>query len=312
MSKHRIQFVSMPKPRPSERKCVAVLCLVGAAGFSTAPAQSVEPLLFEQTGVFRAERLTESSGVAASRSHAGVLWTHNDSGDDPIVYATNLAGEELGEHRLPGITAVDWEDIAIGPCFDRAGDCLYVADTGDNLETRSHVVIYVIREPDPRQRGSASPIVHSLRVRYPDRAHDVEAIAVTPGGEIYMVTKGLTGPIRVFCIQPESVRRDTVTALPVGTLSIASRRRLGQVVTGAAISASGARFVVRTYTQLFFYRRQADGAFTLDGDPCWIGLREPQGEGVDFLDEETLVLTSEAARGRPGTISTVRCPARAE
>jgi hypothetical protein len=104
------------------------------------------------------------------------------------------------------------------------------------------------------------------------------------------------------------VKGETVTAVQVGTLPIVPMRRVGQVVTGAAVSPSGARFVLRTYTQLFFYQRETNGGFPQHGYPCWIGLREPQGEGVDFLDEETLVLTSESALGHPGTISTVRCP----
>ncbi len=285
-----------------------VLCLLMAGGGSRATAQTVEPFHFERTGVFRAEQIRESSGVATSRAHAGVLWTHNDSGNDPVLYATNLAGEDLGEHRLLGVVATDWEDIAIGPCIDGTGDCVYIADTGDNLENRSHAVIHVIREPPPRMRGSIPLTLHTLRVRYPDRAHDVEALAVTPQGEIFLVTKGRTGPIQVFCIGPEAVKGETVTAVQVGTLPIVPMRRVGQVVTGAAVSPSGARFVLRTYTQLFFYQRETNGGFPQHGYPCWIGLREPQGEGVDFLDEETLVLTSESALGHPGTISTVRCP----
>jgi len=48
------------------------------------------------TSTFRSPRVRESSGVAASRAHAGVLWTHNDSGDDAYVYATDLAGADRG------------------------------------------------------------------------------------------------------------------------------------------------------------------------------------------------------------------------
>src|SRR5262245_20994043 len=33
------------------------------------------------------QSVKESSGIAASRLNAGVFWTHNDSGDDPFIYA---------------------------------------------------------------------------------------------------------------------------------------------------------------------------------------------------------------------------------
>src|SRR6266568_6264490 len=41
---------------------------------------------------FQSPRLVESSGVAVSRAYPGVLWTHNDSGDGPYLYATDLRG----------------------------------------------------------------------------------------------------------------------------------------------------------------------------------------------------------------------------
>src|SRR6266540_1134177 len=87
-------------------------------------------------------RVRESSGVVVSRAHRGVLWTHNDSGDGPYVYATDLSGADRGAVRIRDARAVDWEDIALGPCPAAGGACLYIADTGDNEENRKSVVIY--------------------------------------------------------------------------------------------------------------------------------------------------------------------------
>ena len=71
-------------------------------------------LLLQAT--FQSPRVVESSGVAASRAYPGVLWTHNDSGDGPYLYATTLDGRDLGWLLVPGAEAIDWEDIALGPC----------------------------------------------------------------------------------------------------------------------------------------------------------------------------------------------------
>ncbi len=273
-------------------------------------AQGYDSLVVESAATFASRGIAESSGVVASRQYPGLLWTHNDSGDDANIYATNLQGVGLGRYRLDEVDPVDWEDMAQGPCPDQDAPCLYVADTGDNLEDRREVALYILPEPPPPARRTGRPerlSARMLRVRFPDRAHDVEAIGVTPQGEIYLVTKGRSGPIRVFCIRPDERLAGGTTAVPVGTLDIAPVRRIGQVVTGAAISPSGNRFVIRTYTELFFYGRRPDGSYHPDGRPCWIGYREPQGEGVDFLDEESLVLTSEAIAGHPGTILRVRC-----
>ncbi|HEX9611134.1 MAG TPA: hypothetical protein VF978_04545, partial [Gemmatimonadales bacterium] len=101
-----------------------------------------------RTGEFKNPRLTESSGVAVSRTHTGVLWTHNDSGDGPYLYATDLRGGDRGFLRVSGAEAIDWEDMALGPCPLR-GTCLYLADTGDNLEVRPSVTVYAVPEPEP-------------------------------------------------------------------------------------------------------------------------------------------------------------------
>src|SRR5439155_9691664 len=60
------------------------------------------------TGTLHSPRVKESSGIAASRAHPGVLWTHNDSRDDAYVYATDLAGADRGVVRIRGARAVDW------------------------------------------------------------------------------------------------------------------------------------------------------------------------------------------------------------
>src|SRR5882762_10325871 len=96
------------------------------------------------TGTLQSPRVKESSGVAVSRAHPGVLWTHNDSGDGAYVYATDLTGADRGFVRIEGARAVDWEDIALGPCPARRDACLYIADTGDNDRTRKSVVIYAV------------------------------------------------------------------------------------------------------------------------------------------------------------------------
>ena len=38
----------------------------------------------------------ESSGLAASRRNPGLLWTHNDSDDEPYLYCLDLQGASCG------------------------------------------------------------------------------------------------------------------------------------------------------------------------------------------------------------------------
>src|SRR5262249_40948692 len=66
-------------------------------------------------GSVDAGSLRQASGIALSHDNPGVLWTHNDAGDGPRIFALNTQGQLLGTYSLPGADAVDYEDIAIGP-----------------------------------------------------------------------------------------------------------------------------------------------------------------------------------------------------
>jgi hypothetical protein len=79
----------------------AVLSLTILASAPVA-AQRLPRLDLLDTAVLRAPRLIESSGAAPSHSFPGVIWTHNDSGDDARLYATDSAGDDLGSVLVAG------------------------------------------------------------------------------------------------------------------------------------------------------------------------------------------------------------------
>lgn len=285
---------------------------------------------------FQSPRVVESSGVAVSQAHPGVLWTHNDSGDGPYLYATDLTGRDLGWLLVPGAEAIDWEDMALGPCpvllltrpastAQRGTACIYLADTGDNGRDRRTVTVYAIPEPRPpvgpgdTLRTTGAPLV--LRLRYPDGAHDVEAIYVAPRDTaLYLVSKGREGPIRLYRVDRASWRRpsqtgsaDVVVATAVQKLDIRPSPEAGRVITGAAIRSDGRVVALRTYSEIFLFYPGVGGRLTPARErSCNIaGLeRGGGGEAIDFLGDSTFVLTSEAAGRQPGTIHTVICPLR--
>ena len=76
--------------------------------------------------------ISESSGLAASRSTPGAYWTHNDSGDGPFIYAFDTRGDSYGVFRVTSAEARDWEDIAAGPGPQANKSYLYIGDIGDN------------------------------------------------------------------------------------------------------------------------------------------------------------------------------------
>lgn len=266
-----------------------------------------------RTGKFRSPRVTESSGVVVSRANPRILWTHNDSGDDAYLYATDLQGADRGAIRVSGAKNNDWEDLGLGPCPLGSGVCLYIGDTGDNLRQRSRVTVYAVPEPEPpriaadTQRVTAA--AYTLKFRYPDGSNDVEALYVSPGDTaVYLVSKGNSGngKVRLYRLRHSAWQQDRVaTAELVQILPISTDRAHARLVTGAAVRPDGALVAIRTYGDLHFFRPSPDGRLVLTRhSTCSLTGSARGGEAVAFLDDSTLVLTSEA-----GTIHVVRCPA---
>lgn len=264
-----------------------------------------------RSGTFENPKLSESSGVAVSRRYPGVLWTLNDSGNSAWLFATDTLGRDRGAFAVTGATNVDWEAITIGPCG--SSDCLYIGDTGDNHERRSSVRLYRVAEPAPDTAGGEirpTAPTERLEVRYPDGPHDVEALYVDQSGDCYLITKGTTRGAGLYRIPASAWKVGHALAKPLGGLAIQTGWLGGMLVTDAALAPGGQRVAVRTYRSVFLFHRSPDGRLTPEsGHPvCSVAKLELQGEGVAWLDQQTLVLTSEGAVGYPGTVSVAQCP----
>lgn len=291
-----------------------LLLILGAPSATAAqtPWKLERPVEGRVTGTFRDGHIDESSGVAASRQHPGVLWTHNDSGDGPLVYATDTTGAALGTFRVHGGQNRDWEDLALGPCG--AAICLYLADTGDNRERQRSVALYRVPEPEirpkhPRRIIDTAP-AEAVAVRYPDGPHDVEALWVAPNGDVHLVSKGRSGPIRHYRVPAAAwASGRPVTAELVERLPIAIQSRL-DYVTGAGLSPDARTVAIRTYSTVYFFFPSRDGHLEVPSEPLACDVRGLgiQGEGISWLDRRRLVLTSERSILPAGTIAVAECP----
>jgi hypothetical protein len=264
--------------------------------------------------------LDESSGLVVSRRQPGVLWTHNDSGDGPNLYAIDATGKLLATFRVAGAEAVDWEDMSSGPCIAdlaSAGDapvCLYLADIGDNNRRRQWLTVYVVVEPS-LEAGTRTIASRSFRYRYPDGPENAEALAVLPDGDVTIVSKGNGGSIGFFRLRREAIARAAVSgemllAEPAGDSGIRPDGEIGRLVTSADVSPDATTLAVRTYYEVFFFHAVTDHdavAWRDSGKRCFLGDAESQGEAIAYLDRDTLLLTSERGRGAAGLIHRVRC-----
>jgi hypothetical protein len=187
---------------------VALLVVVAvAAGVRRAdaePTPSTKPVPVvpsTRVSVIDDPRITESSGLAASQTHPGIVYTVNDSGHEPKVFAVDVAsGRVVGVTSVSGVNWMDTEAMGI-----RRGK-VWVADLGNNEFTRTDQALYAFDEPGPgnhRVRATRYPI--SLQ----GPPADVESIAMVPG-RIDLYVKGWPAGYALQLIGPLSTEQPNV------------------------------------------------------------------------------------------------------
>ena len=117
--------------------------------------------------------LSESSGLTYCR---GKLWTHNDSGNGPKIYALNPSnGTIIQTITLEGVINNDWEDLASD------GYHLYIADTGNNVNgARTNLAILKLNLDDiPTTGDVAIPFekIEIIRFYYPEQGETPSPVA---------------------------------------------------------------------------------------------------------------------------------------
>jgi hypothetical protein len=243
-------------------------------------------------GQVQSSEVDEASGLAVSRRNPGVLWTHNDRGGTGRLFAVTTLGETVAVADVATIAATDWEDLSIGPGPEPDQHYLYIADIGDNSQTRSDIVVYRVREPvlsegvEPQELTLAD--VEALHLIYPGgEKHNAESLLVDPlSADLYVITKLASGTTRVFrAAAPRSTELPAPLTL-VATLNFVEEPLAGAQVTAADISASGDAILVRTYATAYWWPRGANVSIgdALVAQPCVaiIPWQEQQGEAIAF------------------------------
>ncbi|MDG4860103.1 WD40 repeat domain-containing protein [Streptomyces sp. T-3] len=230
-------------------------------------------------------RITESSGLAASKQHPGIYWTHNDSDDGAFLYAVDAkSGKTVATVTMQGVgTARDVEGVSIGPDGD-----LYVGDIGDNFGGKwDHVWIY--RFPEPEQLKDTTVKATQYVVKYEDGARDAEALMVHPKtGRVYIADK----------------KRDSIGGLYEGPAELSARgtnvfKRMADIdlwTTDGAFAPDGKKLVLRSYFDATAYDWN-------DGSPKRSGRvdvpLQRQGESVTYArDGKALMFGSEGAQSQ--------------
>jgi hypothetical protein len=290
----------------------ALLLALASAGWAEQPLPFAGPV---EAGQMRSPANNEASGLAASRRDADLLWTHDDSGGDPILYGVATNGVLRGKLRINGVHNRDWEDAA---AFELDGQpWLLIADTGDNNAKRRSIELHLVPEPAPEKlRADAETVATpaaTLRIVYEDGPRDCEAVAVDAQERaVYLLSKRDEVPRLYRVALPNPLASADLTARCVGlvphlpkpsAIERLFKGYLGQQrarPTGMDFAADGSAAVVLTYGDLLWFPRQ-------NGEPWAEALaREPvvlpshgmlQAEGVCLSKDGTSIyVVSEMSR----------------
>lgn len=230
--------------------------------------------------------IDEASGLAASGTMNGYLWTNQDSGQPNALYLVGRDGKTIRQYNVPGSTNHDWEEVAVGPGPDNGVSYVYIGDIGNNNAPATPTnTIYRIPEITGTGMAFNQSSLQKITFSYPDGPRDAEALVVDPlTKDIFVISKegSNTGIYRLP--YPQSVA-ETIVAEKVGNVPGVT------LATAGSISKDGGEIVIRTYLAVYYWKRASGQTvgqtLTRSSDKLLTVALEPQGESICFDNEGT-------------------------
>lgn len=187
--------------------------------------------------------LNESSGLVNWKN---LVWTHNDSGNGPVIYGMNATSGAIQRTvTISNATNVDWEDIAQDNSF------IYVGDFGNNANgNRTDLKIYRIAKSAINARDTVTASV--INFSYNDQTDfgpkggnntnfDCEALIVY-GDSLFLFSKDwLDNKTRLYKLPKKP---GTYTATKIGELNVSG------LITGAEVLSAERVIVLSGYNTL--------------------------------------------------------------
>lgn len=260
----------------------------------------IDDALFQfDKSVIISNDLEEASGIIESRHHSAYFYKHNDSGSDARIYLYNENGAQAGQYKINGITAIDYEDIAINT--EEGAPYIYLGDFGDNKQGRKSVFIYRFKEPVANQldiyfRDTIST-AQTIEYKYltsdgvSTESLNCEALFVDPiTKDIFLITKSKPAA-HLYKIPFPYLYNQMNYAHRCGTFSFPPHQ-----VTAADISSDGKQILVRTYEHVLYWNRDITKPIEQVLQEPFTRLPyvgEPQGEAICFTSSNGYVTVSE-------------------
>jgi len=249
-------------------------------------------------------RLTELSGIAPSRLRDNLFWLHNDSGDDPRVFAVDASGRTRAVCSVGNAVHTDWEDMA--SVLLQGSSWLYIGDIGDNDATRSSIQVYRLREPVIDTSWVDRSIyadAEKATLAYEDGARDSEALMVDPvNGDIYLVEKTDSRAAGIYHAAWPGNGGETVLRR-VAELSLPFSFSFLRRVTAGDLGTDGGSAVFRSYGGIVEYYAAAGSTLpallATDSSAVIYSPALPQAEAVCYLRNGRAIVTGSEGSHQP-------------
>ena len=239
--------------------------------------------------------LQESSGLLSLNSGI-TFWTHNDGGNDPVLYEIDTLCNILRKVLVRNVTNVDWEEIT----GDFEGN-LFLGDFGNNNNERRDLKIYILNHLQENKNDTVEASVISFRYANqtefpPDAAYrnfDMEAF-IWFEGNLHLFSKNRTNPFSGYCYHHRIPDKpgDYTTSL-IDSFQAGKGIMQQYWVTGAAVSPNQKSLILLSYDKFWLFNPLLGANFFSTKSKTINFTRLTQKEAIFFVSEQEIWLTDE-------------------
>jgi hypothetical protein len=225
---------------------------------------------------------------------ANRIWCINDSGNPPHLFCIDTTGKIISRKIICNAENIDWEDITTD------GKSFFIADFGNNMNSRTRFIIYKIPNPD----SVAGTLINAEKIEYtyedleiPLPANklkfDAEAL-ISLDDTLFIFTKNRTRPFDgMLYIYSLPAHSNVKVAAKTDSVYLGRGRMIDYWITSAALSPDKKRLAIISYSKLWIINlkkgekisRSAISGFDFDFSS--------QKESVSFFDNDKIYITDE-------------------
>ena len=250
-------------------------------------------------GKVKGDKIQEASGLVASIANPGLLWTHNDSGNDADLFLLNGKGEIKCTVHLGDAKNRDWEDITIGTGPEEGKNYIYIGEIGDNAAIYNSKFLYRLEEPRIAEgiTDTTIHVVQKIEFTLSDGERDTEALAFDPLSKNFYIFSKRESEVSLYRLAAPLLTDKTMVAERV-----LDKLPFTQIVA-LDISQDGTEILTKNYDHVYYWKRKPGE--TIEATLLSVAIelpyeQEPQGESIAFARDRSGYYTiSERKKNKP-------------